>query len=86
MSASKPLHDSSLPAVQRVSAVLWPSFVLAVVAAGVFFTALDPVRLLECEGDAPMSPLGAYTLGFFGFWALGASCSLAAAYFLRPQR
>jgi len=71
--------------VQRVSAVLWPSFICAGAATGVFFTFFDPITLLECEGEPPLSRMGAYTLGFFLFWALCIVSSLGTSYFLGPQ-
>ena len=73
-----------LPFVQRVTAVLWPSALLAGAATGVFFTFLDPLQLFECTGDAPLGRLGAYSVGFFGFWLLGIASSLSTMYFLRP--
>lgn len=76
---------STIPAIQRVSAVLWPAFLCAGVATGVFFTFFDPVALLECEGDPPLSRMGAYTLGFFMFWFLCIASSIGTSYFLTPQ-
>ena len=78
-------ESSSIPLVQRVSAVLWPAFVCAGAATGVFFTFFDPITLLECEGEPPLSRMGAYTLGFFMFWLLCIVSSLGTAYFLAPQ-
>ncbi|HSS66649.1 MAG TPA: hypothetical protein VLS27_19625 [Gammaproteobacteria bacterium] len=74
----------SIPRVQLVSAVLWPSFLLAGAATAVFFTFLDPVSLFDFEGEAPLSRMAAYSLGFFLFWLLGAASSAATAYFMRP--
>ncbi len=74
-----------LPLVQRLSAVLWPAFLFAGAATAVFFTFFDPVRLLECEGEPPLSRTGAYSVGFFLFWALCIGSSAATTYFLRPQ-
>jgi hypothetical protein len=74
-----------LPLVQRISAVLWPSFLLAGAATSVFFTFLDPVTLFECEGEPPLSRTAAYSLGFFLFWLLCAASSASSAYFLRPD-
>lgn len=74
----------SIPTVQLVSAVLWPSFLLAGIATAVFFVFLDPVRIFQYQGVAPMSRTAAYSLGFFLFWLLCAACSAATAYFLRP--
>ncbi len=75
---------SCLPLAQRISAVLWPSFLLAGAATVVFFTLFDPLDLLGCEGEPPLSRTGAYSVGFFLFWLLTASSSLATVYFLRP--
>ena len=75
---------SELPLVQRVSAMLWPSFLFAGMATGVFFTLFDPVVLLECEGEPPLGRTAAYSLGFFMFWLLCAGSSAATYYFLRP--
>ena len=77
---------SETPLVQRVSAVLWPAFVCAGAATGVFFTFFDPITLLECEGEPPLSRIGAYTLGFFLFWALCIASSLGTSYFLGSPR
>jgi hypothetical protein len=65
----------SIPRIQLISAVLWPSFLLAGVATSVFFVFLDPVRLLDHEGEAPLSRMAAYSLGFFLFWLLCAASS-----------
>ncbi len=79
------VESSSIPLVQRVSAVLWPAFLCASAATGVFFTFFDPIVLLECEGEPPMSRMGAYTLGFFMFWLLCIASSVGTSYFLGPQ-
>lgn len=73
-----------IPAVQYASAILWPSFLCAGAATAVFFTFFDPVTLLECEGEPPLSRTAAYSLGFFLFWLLCIASSLATSYFLRP--
>lgn len=73
-----------IPRVQLISAVLWPSFLLAGVATSVFFLFLDPVKIFHYQGEAPLSRMGAYSLGFLLFWLLCAASSAATAYFLRP--
>lgn len=78
-------EGSGIPLVQRLSAVLWPAFLCAGAATGVFFTVFDPIVLLECEGEPPLSRTGAYSLGFFLFWLLCIASSIGTAYFLRPQ-
>jgi hypothetical protein len=77
-----PSPIATLPAVQRVSAVLWPSFLFAGVATMVFFALIDPLVLLDCQGVPPLSRTGAYSLGFFLFWLLTAGASMCTLYFL----
>jgi hypothetical protein len=67
--------------VQRVSAVLWPSFLAARTATAVFFTFFDPLELFECEGEPPWSRIAAYSVAFFLFWALCAASSALSVYF-----
>lgn len=78
-------ESSGLPLVQRVSAVLWPAFLCAGAATAVFFTFFDPIVLLECEGEPPMSRMGAYSLGFFLFWLLCSASSVGTSYFLGSE-
>lgn len=73
---------ATLPRVQRVSAVLWPSFVLAGVANVVFFALIDPISMLDCQGIPPLSRTAAYSLGFFAFWLLTGVSSAATLYFV----
>ena len=75
----------SLPRVQRVSAVLWPSFLLAGLANVVFFALLDPFSLIDYPGEPPLSRTAAYSLGFFGFWLLTGAASLSTLYFLSTR-
>lgn len=77
-------EQSNIPTVQRVAAVLWPSFVLAGMATVVFFTFFDPFQMLACAGEAPLSRTGAYSVGFFMFWLLAAASSVTTVYYLRP--
>ncbi|HKJ10238.1 MAG TPA: hypothetical protein VKA76_14210 [Gammaproteobacteria bacterium] len=73
-----------LPLVQRVVAVLWPSFLMSGLATVLFFTAFDPQALLADTRYADLSRLGAYTIGFFLFWALTTVSSALTCYFRRP--
>jgi hypothetical protein len=75
----------SLPRVQRVSAVLWPSFLLAGLANMVFFALLDPLSLIDYAGEPPLTRTAAYSLGFFGFWLLTGAASLSTLYFLSTR-
>ena len=76
--------QQNIPNIQKVIAVLWPSFITAGVATILFFTAFDPVTLMLMNGYEPISPLGGYTIGFFLFWLLTASTCVLTCYFQRP--
>ncbi len=84
-SDAQPNPVAALPAVQRVSAVLWPSFLFAGAATAVFFALIDPLVLLDCQGAPPLTRTGAYSLGFFLFWLLTAGASSVTLYFLSTR-
>jgi len=73
-------------AAERIGAVAWLSFLMAAVATGVFFSAIDPEALSYCVPFPEISRLGAYTIGFFLFWLLTASSSLLAVFFVYPSK
>lgn len=60
---------------QRLIWVLWPGFVMAIPAVGLVFTIVDPADLQGFAAPLASSRLGAYTVGFVFFWALGSACS-----------
>ena len=72
---------SSIPVVQRVVAILWPSFIVAGIATVLFTTAFDPADIFI---DYDISRLGIYTICFFLFWLLGIITAAATCYFLKP--
>lgn len=55
--------------------VLWPSFLTATVAAGVFFSMIDPQELVLVGISLASSREAAYTISFFVFWILFALSS-----------
>lgn len=75
---------SEIPFVQRVVAVLWPSFLTAGVATILFFVFFDPEDLLSILGRQDGSRLAVYTIGFFLFWLLTSVSCLLTCYFQRP--
>lgn len=75
---------STISKLQRVVAVLWPSFLVAGMATVVFFTAFDPQLIGECLGPHHISRTGTYSVGFFLFWLMTMSSSLLTLYFQRP--
>ena len=73
------------PLVQRVGAILWPSFFAAGVATMVFFALVDPLDLRDMTfPDIQISRGLGYTIGFFMFWLATASSSLFTWLLLRP--
>lgn len=63
---------------------LWPSFVVAGLATGVFFSLFDPMDMRVFGEPLAMSPMAAYTIGFLGFWAVAASAVWLALLLARP--
>jgi len=61
--------------VRRLMWVLWPAFLMAGVAEIVFFTVFDPFELHFFGAPLELSRQAIYTMGFFGFWGLGAVAS-----------
>jgi len=72
---------ASVPVIQRIVSILWPSFLTASVATILFFTIFDPAIIFI---DYDISRLGAYTVGFFTFWLFGVANCMATCYFLKP--
>ena len=70
-----------IPRIQKVIAVVWPSFITASVATIIFFSLFDPLELFP---NLQISRLGCYTCGFFAFWGLTLGTSLLTCYFQRP--
>jgi len=70
-----------MPFAQKCIVTLWPSFMIAIVATGLFFSAFDPNELYPYDLDIEINAVGAYTLGFFVFWALSALSSMMTLYF-----
>jgi hypothetical protein len=83
--AVEPEKDNdAIPMIQRVTAILWPSFLTAGVATVLFFTAFDPIELAALLGYEDITRTGAYSIGFFSFWVLTSFSCLVSGYFLRP--
>lgn len=76
--------NNDTPMVQKLIAVLWPSFLTAGLATILFFVAFDPQLIVAVSGYGDISRLGGYTIGFFLFWILTASSCALTCYFQRP--
>jgi len=62
--------------MQRLLWVLWPSFIVAGVAEGLFFTLINPQELYLFGEPVHFSTIGTYSIGFLAFWAICAGSSL----------
>jgi len=60
---------------QRLMRIVWPPFLVAGVAEAIFFTFFDPFELHFFGAPLEFSREAIYTMGFFGFWALGIASS-----------
>jgi hypothetical protein len=67
--------------LQKCIAVLWPSFLVAIVATGLFFSAFDPDDLYPFGNETGISRLGAYSIGFLAFWLVSAVSGVGTLYF-----
>jgi hypothetical protein len=76
--------SANIPAIQRIIAVLWPSFIMSGIATGLFFTAFDPIDLMVISGQVELSRVGAYSIGFFLFWMLTATSCGLTCHFQKP--
>ena len=68
---------------RRLMWVIWPAFLVAGASAAIFFTAFDPFDLHFLGAPLEMSRSAVYTVGFFGFWALGAASSALTVFLER---
>lgn len=68
-----------------IMAVLWPSFLVAIVAEGFFFSLFDPADLTLDGNRVELPALGVYTLGFFFFWTFCALASMLTCYLLEAK-
>ena len=76
----------SVSVAQRIITVLWLSFLMAIIATGAFFSAIDPLELKNCVDFPEVDRTTAYSIGFFLFWLLTASSGLLAVFFIYPTR
>ena len=67
----------------RILWVLWPAFLVAGVAEGVFFSLFDPHELTFFGEPLEASRQAIYSIGFLCFWAMGASASALTVFLQR---
>ena len=76
------MADAQVPKQQRCIAILWPSFMVAVVATGLFFSAFDPDDLYPFGDQTGRSRMGVYSIGFLLFWLVSAISGIGTLYFV----
>jgi hypothetical protein len=75
------MTEKQVPKSQKCIAVLWPSFMVAIVATGLFFSAFDPDDLYPFGEQTEVSRLGIYSIGFLLFWLVSAISGIGTLYF-----
>lgn len=68
---------------QRILWVLWPSFLVAAVAELLVFAVFDPLDLHAFGVPLQADRMPVYTIGFFFFWAVGASAAALTVFLQR---
>ncbi len=66
--------------------ILWPAFIVAGAAEGLFFTLFDPRDLSLFGEPLEASRTTIYSVGFFLFWAFAAASSALTCFFQRTGR
>ena len=74
-------NNNEIPTIQKIIAIMWPSFLVAGVETIVFFTLFDPDHVFT---DYDISRLGAYSVGFLLFWVFAILPSILTLYFAKP--
>jgi len=73
--------SKDIPTIQKCIAIFWPSFLTAIIATGLFFSAFEPRDLIPFNSDVEISDLGFYTIGFFFFWIINLLSGIGTLYF-----
>lgn len=66
--------------LRLASTILWPSFLVAIIAEGCFFSLFDPSELLPIVVQHELPPIAGYTIGFFFLWIFCAMASTLTYY------
>ncbi len=75
------MAEKEVPKMQKCIAILWPSFMVAIVATGLFFSAFHPDDLYPFGERTEVSRLGIYSIGFLLFWLISAVSGIGTLYF-----
>ncbi len=69
--------------MKRLIWIFWPSFLVAGIAEGVFFTVIDPQELFLFGEVVNFSRVATYSIGFLAFWAVCAASSSLTCFLQR---
>jgi hypothetical protein len=75
------MAEKQIPRIHKCIAVLWPSFLVAIIATGLFFSAFDPDDLYPFGEATGVSRLGIYSIGFLYFWLISSISGIGTLYF-----
>ena len=68
--------DETISGMPRLlMTILWPSFLMAIIAVGVVFSMIDPGTLFILGNEVELNNVVIYSIAFFIFWILGAISS-----------
>ena len=68
---------------QRLMWVLWPAFLVAGIAEGIFFSLFDPLDMHVFGDPVELNRTAIYSIGFFLFWILTAASSALTCFLQR---
>lgn len=71
--------------LQKSMAILWPSFLAAILAEGCFFSLFVPSELPVAYDGLELTATAVYTIGFFCFWALTTFASFLTWYLMQTS-
>jgi hypothetical protein len=72
--------------MNKLFTVVWPAFMIAVVAEFLFVLVIDPQELYLFGEAAKMSNVAAYSFGVVAFFLIAAASSIATWYLMRSSR
>jgi hypothetical protein len=67
---------------RRLLWIIWPSFLVSILAVGLLFSIVHPAELLFFGDHPNISDEGIYTIGFFIIWIFCSLSSALTAYIL----
>jgi len=77
-------EQEEIPKIQRVVAVLWPSFLVSGVAMILFYWVFSPGEVFPELEASGVSNMAFYSISFLFLWLTTLTSCLLSCYFLRP--